>query len=42
MFPDILIGAAVFVFAVIYFIHELRWVNSQLRGRPWGSDEDGE
>ena len=41
---DLIVGVSVFVFAIAYFIHELRWVNSQLRGRPWGNeeyDEDG-
>ena len=39
---DILIGVAVFIFAIVYFVHELRWVNSQLRGRPWENDETEE
>ena len=39
---DLIVGISVFVFAIAYFIHELRWVNSQLRGRLWGNEEDNE
>ena len=37
-----IIGVAVGVFAIAYFIHELRWVNEQIRRRPWEYDEDEE